>query len=529
MAALHRALALAERDDGAVRVGEQLDLDVARPLEVALEENAVVAERRLRLARGRLERVVELGRPSGRRACRARRRPPPPSRSAGSRARPALPPGTTGTPASIAMRSRLELVAAVAQRVRRRADPQQAGRAARLGEVAVLGQEPVARDGSRRRRCAARPGCAPPTRGTSRRAPSRRPSARAASPRRRAPRPRRSRCRARAPCGRPVGRSLRDLRRGAWRRDLADVHSPRKRKRGRRRRARGTAPRPTVTPGDRAADRRAERLARRPRHVDQRERVAVVEPAMLGRVRRAGSCPACRTCRRRRRRRRSRRRGRTGSPATGGSRSRATVPISPTRTGTSGPRRSAMRPRSTLFPVSITPAISQIAADRDRAEAELVEPQRPEHAERPEEQRGEDDEPDRELDAAVAQRPRQHRERLRLAAAARRRRERPRGDPERRDRDGAERRAGARDGGDAAEHRPEERAGDGGRERLPDQRAAAAGRRRGDEPRQRACPRERARERPARSARGRAARPPARSRRARSSPRRSSSRSAPWA
>src|SRR5207247_1719566 len=36
VAALHGALALAERDDGAVGIGEQLDLDVTRTLEVAL-------------------------------------------------------------------------------------------------------------------------------------------------------------------------------------------------------------------------------------------------------------------------------------------------------------------------------------------------------------------------------------------------------------------------------------------------------------------------------------------------------------
>ena len=43
-----------------VRVREELDLDVARPLDVALAEDPVVAERRLRLALRRLERLVEL-------------------------------------------------------------------------------------------------------------------------------------------------------------------------------------------------------------------------------------------------------------------------------------------------------------------------------------------------------------------------------------------------------------------------------------------------------------------------------------
>src|SRR5205823_1613497 len=50
---LDRALALAEANGVAVRVAEQLDLDVPRPLDVPLGEDPVVAEGRLRLpARG---------------------------------------------------------------------------------------------------------------------------------------------------------------------------------------------------------------------------------------------------------------------------------------------------------------------------------------------------------------------------------------------------------------------------------------------------------------------------------------------
>ena len=60
MAALHRAVALAERQHGPVGVGEELDLDVARPLDVALAEDRPVAEGRLRLARSGLERLLEL-------------------------------------------------------------------------------------------------------------------------------------------------------------------------------------------------------------------------------------------------------------------------------------------------------------------------------------------------------------------------------------------------------------------------------------------------------------------------------------
>src|SRR6185503_13358278 len=46
MAPLRGAVALAERDDRAVRVGEDLNLDVARALHKALEHEALVAERR---------------------------------------------------------------------------------------------------------------------------------------------------------------------------------------------------------------------------------------------------------------------------------------------------------------------------------------------------------------------------------------------------------------------------------------------------------------------------------------------------
>src|ERR671933_1779576 len=60
MPTLDRALALAERDDVAVPVSDDLDLDVPRPRDVALAEDAVVAERRLCLAACGVERVVEL-------------------------------------------------------------------------------------------------------------------------------------------------------------------------------------------------------------------------------------------------------------------------------------------------------------------------------------------------------------------------------------------------------------------------------------------------------------------------------------
>ena len=60
MTALDRAVAFAEVDDVAVLVGEHLDLDVARVGEIALEVDGRVREELLALARGALERVLEL-------------------------------------------------------------------------------------------------------------------------------------------------------------------------------------------------------------------------------------------------------------------------------------------------------------------------------------------------------------------------------------------------------------------------------------------------------------------------------------
>ena len=55
--ALHRALALAERDHGAVLVAEHLDLDVPRAVDVLLDVHGVVAEGVLRLAPRGVERA----------------------------------------------------------------------------------------------------------------------------------------------------------------------------------------------------------------------------------------------------------------------------------------------------------------------------------------------------------------------------------------------------------------------------------------------------------------------------------------
>ena len=142
MASLDRALALAERENGSVPVGEKLDLDVARPLDEALAVDAVVAERGLRLAPGRLDRVLELGRVAD--------DPHPAPTSSGSRldhereADLVRLAGGQGRNSGFGRDPlRLELVAASAQRLRRRPDEEQPGRLDGLREVRVLGQEAV--------------------------------------------------------------------------------------------------------------------------------------------------------------------------------------------------------------------------------------------------------------------------------------------------------------------------------------------------------------------------------------------------
>ncbi len=60
MTPLHGALALDERHDRAVAIAEQLNLDVARTTEPALDEHRAVAECRLRLGSRRAQRAVQI-------------------------------------------------------------------------------------------------------------------------------------------------------------------------------------------------------------------------------------------------------------------------------------------------------------------------------------------------------------------------------------------------------------------------------------------------------------------------------------
>ena len=209
MAALHRALALAEREHRAVRVGEQLDLDVPRPLEVALEVDAVVAEPGLRLAPGGGRARRRARRASGRCACRGRRRPAAALTISGG----SVASGTVGTPASAAMRFASSL--SPPRRSASAGGPTQVRPAASTASAKspFSDEEPVAGMDRVRARLARPRGCAPRDRGTRRSRRSRRPTARAATPRRRVRRPRPCRGRARARRGRRAGRSPPGLRR----------------------------------------------------------------------------------------------------------------------------------------------------------------------------------------------------------------------------------------------------------------------------------------------------------------------------
>ena len=144
MAPLHRAVALSERDHVPVCVGEQLHLDVARPLEVALAVERAVPEGSRSLALCGRERILQLaGRPDDAHpSAAAAGRGLHEQREADLVRAPVREHGNAGL-ASDPLR--LELVAAEPQRFRRRADPGQPGCFDGLREVPVLREEAVSR------------------------------------------------------------------------------------------------------------------------------------------------------------------------------------------------------------------------------------------------------------------------------------------------------------------------------------------------------------------------------------------------
>src|SRR5439155_1976638 len=134
---------LAERRDVAVPVGEKLDLDVARPLEIALAEDRVVAECRRSLAPRRRERLVELLRRAhdAHAAPTAARGRLDEQRETDLLRRPAREDGDARRTRGLL---RSQLVAPGAQRGRWRADPDQSRLEHGLGELRALGEEAIA-------------------------------------------------------------------------------------------------------------------------------------------------------------------------------------------------------------------------------------------------------------------------------------------------------------------------------------------------------------------------------------------------
>ena len=161
--ALNRALALAHVDDGAVRVAEQLDLDVARRRQVLLEVDRRVAEGTLGFGARDQDRVGEVLR-----VARDAHAAPPAARGRLDDDRVADLLGDAERLLLVAHRTvgardhrharRLHrvlgdgLVAHLLDGARRRPDPADAARHHGLGELRVLGQESVAgMDGLRAR------------------------------------------------------------------------------------------------------------------------------------------------------------------------------------------------------------------------------------------------------------------------------------------------------------------------------------------------------------------------------------------
>ena len=153
--ALQRAVAGGDDDDVAVQVGQALGLDVARLVEVALDEALAAAERRDGLADRRLEQLGDLLQRAGdlqpaaaaavrrldrdrqavlrRRRRRPRRRPRP--------GRACRGPGARRARRDVAG---LDLVAEGVDRLGGGPDPGQPGVDHGLGEGGVLGEEAVA-------------------------------------------------------------------------------------------------------------------------------------------------------------------------------------------------------------------------------------------------------------------------------------------------------------------------------------------------------------------------------------------------
>ena len=143
MATLDRAVAFAERDERAGGVGEELDLDVARPLDVALAEHAIVPEGGRRLPLSGCERLFELlgSADDSHSATPAARGGLDDQRVADLLGLSVWHDGHAGLSGDLLCG---ELVAAAAQRLGRRPHKGDPGGLDRLGELGALGEEAVA-------------------------------------------------------------------------------------------------------------------------------------------------------------------------------------------------------------------------------------------------------------------------------------------------------------------------------------------------------------------------------------------------
>ena len=156
MAALQRALALAEMDERAAAVADDLDLDVARLRQQLLDVHAIVAESARRLGAAARVRGGQLvgaahdahaaAAAAGHRLDHDRRRRPSAARNVRASSSVTAPPlpARTGTSAAFGERAGARLVAEQRQRLGLRADEGQSRRGAAAGEVRLLGEEAVA-------------------------------------------------------------------------------------------------------------------------------------------------------------------------------------------------------------------------------------------------------------------------------------------------------------------------------------------------------------------------------------------------
>ena len=153
MAPLNRAVALAERNDAAVLVGEHLHLDVARMGQVFLEEHAAVAEGGLGLARRRRERLgqarlrLDHAHPAAaaaRRRLDHQRKPDASGKLLGRAIVDRLEPRHHRNARVRRQAPRRDLVAQRRHHVRRRPDEDHPGLADGAGEFGALGEKAVA-------------------------------------------------------------------------------------------------------------------------------------------------------------------------------------------------------------------------------------------------------------------------------------------------------------------------------------------------------------------------------------------------